>query len=121
MLWKKINDHTVNTTPNHLPSKMDALPKTFDQIILVAEWLVRYYNSVPQTSTTPLPSLAPEPWPSINYILLRWTSSLNIRSKIKGHPKNVKIRSDISLAPNLVPHSLSLKTFSRAAVRLKFR
>ena len=121
MLWKKINDHTVNTTPNHLPSKLDALPKTFDQIILVAEWLVRYSNSVPQTSTTPLPSLGPEPWPSINYILLRWTSSLNIRSKIKGHPKNVKIRSDISLAPNLVPHSLSLKTFSRAAVRLKFR
>ena len=53
MLWKKINDHTVNTTPNHLPSKMDVLPKTVVQIILAAK---KSYSAafkyVPQPTAT---------------------------------------------------------------------
>ena len=38
--WTIIH-YPVHTTPNHLPPKMDDLPKTFILIILGAKWLVR--------------------------------------------------------------------------------
>ena len=55
-------------------------------------------------------TLKPEPGPSMNSDLLRWTQSLNIRSKLKGQRKNIKFGSDTSLEPSLAPHSLSLNT-----------
>ena len=41
--------------------------------------------------------LTPEPGPSMNSVLLRWTPSLNIRSKLKGQCKTIKYGSDIPL------------------------
>ena len=35
----QMDDHSVHTTPNQHPTKMDVLPKTFVQIILAAKWL----------------------------------------------------------------------------------
>ena len=43
--------------------------------------------------------------------LLRRTSSLNDRSKLKGQYKDVKSGCGLSVGPSLLPHSLSLKTF----------
>ena len=55
-------------------------------------------------------NLTPEPGPSMNSVLLRWTPSLNIRSKLKGQLKTIKFGYDTSLEPSLAPHSLSWKT-----------
>ena len=55
-------------------------------------------------------TLTPEPRPSMNSVLLRWTPSLNIHSKLKGQRKTIKFGSDTSLEPSLAPHSLSLNT-----------
>ena len=49
--------------------------------------------------------------PSVNSDLLRWATSLNIRSKLKGQCKTMKYGSDTSLVPSLAFHSLSFKTF----------
>ena len=59
--------------------------------------------------------LTPELGPSMNSVLLRWTPSLNIRSKLKGQRKTIKFGSDtflevFFLEPSLAAHSLSLKT-----------
>ena len=35
-----MDDHPVHIIPNHHPSKMDVLLKTFLQVILAANWLV---------------------------------------------------------------------------------
>ena len=35
--FEKIDDHLVHTIPNHHPTKMDVLPKTFVQIILATK------------------------------------------------------------------------------------
>ena len=40
--FRKIDGHLVYTTPNHHPSKIDVLPKTFLQIIHAAKWLRRH-------------------------------------------------------------------------------
>ena len=53
----KMDDLPVNTTPNHHPHKMDVLPKTFLQIILAANWLVRHSIPSPKQKRRPLPSL----------------------------------------------------------------
>ena len=45
--FSNLPDHT---TPSHLPSKMDVLPKTYLQIILAAKWLVRHSSSSPNSS-----------------------------------------------------------------------
>ena len=42
-----MNDHPVQTIPNHHPTKMDVLPKPFVQIILAAKWLVRHSSTSP--------------------------------------------------------------------------
>ena len=42
---KKMDDHLVHTTPNHLPPNMDVLQKPFLQIILAAKWLVQHSSS----------------------------------------------------------------------------
>ena len=47
------NGWSSKTTPNKEPPKMDVLPKTFLQIILVTKWLVRHSCS----QRRPLPSL----------------------------------------------------------------
>ena len=54
-----MNDHPVHTTPNHHPPKMDVLPKTFLQINLAANWLLRYSRMYvrPNQQRRPLPSL----------------------------------------------------------------
>ena len=59
MLWKNgWSPTSVHTTPNHQPPKMDALPKTFLQIILAAKRSVRHSSIRPPTSTDDLlPSL----------------------------------------------------------------
>ena len=43
--FEKMDDHPVHTTPNHHPTEVDVLPKTFLQINLVAKWLV-WYSSI---------------------------------------------------------------------------
>ena len=40
-----MDDHPVQTTPNHQPPKMDVLPETFLQIIFAAKWLVRHSST----------------------------------------------------------------------------
>ena len=45
--------------------------------------------------------------PVLQSVLLRWTPSLNDRSKLKGQYTDVKSGSDISVGPSLKPHSLS--------------
>ena len=47
----------------------------------------------------------------VKSVLLRWTSSLNYRSKLKGEYTHDKSGSGTSVGPDLNPHSLSLKTF----------
>ena len=47
-------DHMVHTTPNHHPTKMDVLSKSFLQIILCANWLVRHSSTFPSTSSDDL-------------------------------------------------------------------
>ena len=47
----KMDDHSVYTTPNHHPTKMDGLPKTFAQIILAAKWLLWHSNMSPRAPT----------------------------------------------------------------------
>ena len=54
----------------------------------------------------------------VKSILLRWTSSLNDRSKWKGDCTDVKSGSGTSVGPSLNTHSLSLKNFSRDTVPL---
>ena len=39
------------------PYQNDILPKTFDQIILAAKWLVRHSSMSPKHQRRPLPSL----------------------------------------------------------------
>ena len=51
-------------------------------------------------------------------VLLRWTPSLNDRSKLKGECTDVKSGCVTSEGPSLNPHSLSLKNFSRDTVPL---
>ena len=48
--------HQIHTIPNQ-PTKMDVLPKTFVQIILAANWLVRHSSPSPKQQGRPLPSL----------------------------------------------------------------
>ena len=58
-LEKWIIIHTVHTTPNHHPPKMDmdVLPKTYLQIILASKWLVRHSGiRPPNQQRRPLPS-----------------------------------------------------------------
>ena len=55
--FEKINDHPVDTIPNHHPTKMDVLPITFVQIILAANWLVRHSRTSTKQQRRPLPSL----------------------------------------------------------------
>ena len=81
-------------------------------------WMFMYGNSTNNIASED--TLTPEPGPSMNSVLLRWTPSLNIRSKLKGQRKTIKFGSDTSLVPSLAPHSLSLKTFSHDNVPLKF-
>ena len=56
-------------------------------------------------------NLTPKLGPSMNYVLLRWAPSLNIRRKLKGQRKTIKFGSDTSLVPTLPPCSRSLLTF----------
>ena len=60
-LLGKMDDHPVHTIPNHCPTKMDVLPKTFVQIILAAKWLMWHSSTVQCTSLnqqqSPLPAL----------------------------------------------------------------
>ena len=42
-------------------------------------------------------------------VLLRWVPSLNNRSKLKGHCKDVKSGCTTTVGPSLNPHSLSLQ------------
>ena len=50
---EQLSDLPVHTPPNHHDLKMDVLPKTFLQIILAANWLIRYSNmSPPKAATT---------------------------------------------------------------------
>ena len=42
IIWKKIDDHPVHTSPNHDPPKMDVLPKRFLQITIAAKYLVQH-------------------------------------------------------------------------------
>ena len=55
----KMDDHPIHTTPNHHPSKMNVLPKTFLQIILAAKckWLVQPLSTSLNQQPRPLPSL----------------------------------------------------------------
>ena len=55
----KMDDHLVHIIPSHQPTKMDVLPKTFVEIILVAKWLVQHSGIRPPTNRDrqPLPSL----------------------------------------------------------------
>ena len=46
----KMDDHLVHTIPSHQPTKMDVLPKTFVEIILVAKWLVQHLGMRPPTT-----------------------------------------------------------------------
>ena len=55
--FRKMDDHPVHTIPNHHPTKMKVLPKTFVQIILAAKWFVRLSNTSPNQHRRPLPSL----------------------------------------------------------------
>ena len=52
--FEKLAIHPVHTTPNHHPSKMDVLPKTFLQINLaVNKMLVRHLSTyIPQPAAT---------------------------------------------------------------------
>ena len=62
--------------------------------------------------------------PSMNSVLLRWTPSLNIRSKLKGQRKAIKFGSDASysLVSSLAPHAhiaqSQFEHFSRDTVPL---
>ncbi len=55
---KKMDDHQVHATPNHHPTKMDVLPKTFLQINLAAKYeklfAVFKYWTYPPTSSDDL-------------------------------------------------------------------
>ena len=57
--FRKMGDHLVHTTPNHLRPKMDNLPKTFLQTIRASKWLVRhsctYDYTSPKQQQRPLP------------------------------------------------------------------
>ena len=55
--FRKIDNHLAHTTPNHHPSKMDILLKTFLRIIHAANWLVRHSILSPKQQRRPLPSL----------------------------------------------------------------
>ena len=55
--FRKINNHPVQTVPNHHSPKMDVLPKTCLQIILVAKWLVRHSFLSPNQQRRSLPSV----------------------------------------------------------------
>ena len=63
-------DYLVHATPNHHPSKIDVLLKTFLQILLAAKWLVRHSSMFPNYQRRPLPSLLC----IINLILCRYRS-----------------------------------------------
>ena len=54
---KKMYVHPVHTKPNHHPTKMDVLLKTFVQNILAAGWLVRHSSTSAKQKRRPLPSL----------------------------------------------------------------
>ena len=49
----QMDDHSVHTTPNQHPTKMDILPKTFVQIILAAKWLARHSSRSPNQQRRP--------------------------------------------------------------------
>ena len=49
-----ISRFTAQCTPNHHPTKMDVLPKTFVQIILAAKWLVRLSSTSPPNNSDEL-------------------------------------------------------------------
>ena len=52
-------------------------------------WMFVYGKS---TNNTVLEdALTPEPGPSMNSVLLRWTPYLNIHSKLKGHSKTINL------------------------------
>ena len=61
--------------------------------------------------------LTSEPGPSLNSVLLRWASSLNVRSKLKGQRKTIKFGFETSLVPSLALHS-RFEQFSRDTVPL---
>ena len=49
---EQMDDHPVHTIPNHHPTKMDLLLKTFVQIILDANPLVQHSSTSPKTAAT---------------------------------------------------------------------
>ena len=55
--FEKMAVHSVHTIPNHRPTKMDVLPKTFVQIILAAKWFARHSRMSRNQQRRPLPSL----------------------------------------------------------------
>ena len=50
--FEKMDEHPVHTIPNHSPTKIDVLPKTFVQVIFAAKWLVRHSSMSPQPTAT---------------------------------------------------------------------
>ena len=56
-VFRKMDDLPVHTIPNHRPPKIDILPKTFLQLILLAKWLVRLSNTSTKQQRQPLPSM----------------------------------------------------------------
>ena len=77
-----MDDHLVHTIPNHHPTKMDVLPKTFVQIILAAKWLVRHSSIRPPNNSDNLSllfclypsSMADLGW-NLQYLLLTYADS----------------------------------------------
>ena len=47
-----MDDHLVHTIPNHHPTKMDNLPKTFLHVILAAIMISAAFKYVAQTAAT---------------------------------------------------------------------
>ena len=74
-----MDDHLVHTMPNHQPTKMDILTKTFVQNILDAKWLVWHSSTSPKQLRRPLPSLR-----SLS-LILPWRLFTN-EQQAKGRP-----------------------------------
>ena len=69
--------------PNHHPSKMDVLPKTFVQIILAAKCLVRHSSTSPNQQRQPLPSLLYSIYPSSRSLRTANYLSSTVRLKLR--------------------------------------
>ena len=97
--FEKKDDYPVHTIPNHHPTKMDVLQKTFVQNILAAKWLVRHSSTSPKQQRWPLTSLL-----SLSYFY-EYTMYWSYRSKDDLSPpryRNVNGRNFTAIMPRIV-------------------